>query len=90
MESELEKVAWFQYFALLLIKKKKSYKQQKIGGFEYFWDSDVVNKLFYCIVYILNVDADATPRTSCFWKIGKCIIMGQDSEEVDLFPFNAI
>ena len=45
MESELEKVAWFQYFSLLLIKKKaKLYKQQKIGGFEYFGDSDVVNK----------------------------------------------
>ena len=40
MESELEKVAWFQYFALLLIKKKTKFcKQQKIG------DSDVVNKL---------------------------------------------
>ena len=46
MQSELEKVAWFQYFALLLIKKKTKFcKQQKIGGFEYFGDSDVVNKL---------------------------------------------
>ena len=46
MESELEKVAWFQYFALLLIKKKTKFcKQQKIGGFQYFGDSDVVNKL---------------------------------------------
>ena len=46
MQSELEKVAWFQYFALLLIKKKtKVCKQQKIGGFEYFGDFDVVNKL---------------------------------------------
>ena len=48
MESELEKVAWFQYFALLLIKKKTKFcKQQKIGGFEYFGDSDVVNKLIF-------------------------------------------
>ena len=47
MQSELEKVAWFQYFALLLIKKKTKFcKQQKIGGFEYLGDSDVVNKLF--------------------------------------------
>ena len=46
MQSELEKVAWFQYFTLLLIKKKTKFcKQQKIGGFEYFGDSDVVNKL---------------------------------------------
>ena len=46
MQSELEKVAWFQYFALLLIKKKTKFcKQQKIGGFEYFGDFDVVNKL---------------------------------------------
>ena len=31
---------------LLLIKKKTKFcKQQKIGGFEYFGDSDVVNKL---------------------------------------------
>ena len=46
MQSELEKVAWFQYFALLLIKKKTKFcKQQKIGEFEYFGDSDVVNKL---------------------------------------------
>ena len=45
MQSELEKVAWFQYFALLLIKKKTKFcKQQKIGGFEYYRDSDVVNK----------------------------------------------
>ena len=46
MQSELEKVASFQYFALLLIKKKTKFcKQQKIGGFKYFGDSDVVNKL---------------------------------------------
>ena len=46
MQSELEKVAWFQYFALLLIKKKTKFcKQKKIGWFEYFGDSDVVNKL---------------------------------------------
>ena len=46
MESGLEKVVWFQYFTLLLIKKKtKSCKQQKIGGFEYFGDFDVMNKL---------------------------------------------
>ena len=52
MQSELEKVAWFQYFALLLIKKKTKFcKQQKIGGFEYFGDSNVVNKL---IVYVFG------------------------------------
>ena len=46
MQSELEKVAWFQCFALLLIKKKTKFcKQKKIGWFEYFGDSDVVNKL---------------------------------------------
>ena len=47
MQSELEKVAWFQYFALLLIKKKTKFcKQQKIGGFEYFGDSDIMIKLY--------------------------------------------
>ena len=53
MESELEKVAWFQYFALLLIKEKPKFcKQQKIGGFEYFGDPDVVNKLQVLSMYL--------------------------------------
>ena len=30
MQSELEKVAWFQYFALLLIKKKKIVNNKKL------------------------------------------------------------
>ena len=35
-----------KYFALLLIKKNTKFcKQQKIGGFKYFGDSDVMNKL---------------------------------------------
>ena len=55
MQSELEKVALFQYFALLLIKQKTKFcKQQnfeKNGEFEYFGDSNVVNKLHAVSVY---------------------------------------
>ena len=51
MQSELEKVAWFQYFALLLIKQKTIFCLQqnfekKIENSNIFGDSDVVNKLF--------------------------------------------
>ena len=61
MQSELEKVAWFQYFALLLIKKKTKFcKQQKIGGFEYFGDSDVVNKLLIGDYFFIPNDCESS------------------------------
>ena len=53
MESELEKVAWFQYFALLLIKKKTKFcKQQKNWRIQIFWRlrcrEQVIRILFAC------------------------------------------